>query len=202
LAGQSVIHVGCVDHEPLIEEKRRRGEWLHERLMARSKRVVGVDINGVGIEAMRRLGIQDLFTGDVLDPEFAKSLCQDSWDTMLIGEVLEHIGNPVEFLSKIQQNFAGHVDRLVLTVPNAFKLANFLNSLKQREIINSDHRFWFSPYTLMKLGTDAGFEVEGLWLSQMYPITRSGVRHRVVRWALTRYPMFRDGLILSLRWPQ
>ncbi len=32
VAGRSVIHVGCVDHIPLLDEKIKKNRWLHARM--------------------------------------------------------------------------------------------------------------------------------------------------------------------------
>lgn len=41
------------------------------------------------------------------------------------GEILEHISNPMEFLSSIKRNYRNEIKRVVITVPNAFRLDNF-----------------------------------------------------------------------------
>ena len=44
VAGFSVIHVGCCDHLPLIEDAIRRHTWLQGILDEKCKDVLGIDI--------------------------------------------------------------------------------------------------------------------------------------------------------------
>ena len=43
--GKRVIHLGCLDHMPLIDDKIRRGQWLHKRLTESASECLGVDID-------------------------------------------------------------------------------------------------------------------------------------------------------------
>ncbi len=163
--GRNVIHVGCVDHDAgTIEDKLRSGKWLHHRLMRRATRCHGVDINAEGIHYMHEyLGIDDVEVINIAEQDSA-AILGARWDAMLIPEVLEHIGNPVQFLQSVRNRYAAVVDELIVTVPNAFAVENFRGVLSGIERINTDHRFWFTPYTLAKVMADAGFAPEGFYM--------------------------------------
>ena len=116
-----------------------------------------------------------------------------SWDLVIIGEVLEHIDNPVHYLRSIREKYKEFAKQLVITVPNAFSLKNMLCSFKGIELINTDHRYWFSPYTLAKVGARAGFTVDYFSLCQYY--------NGEVWWKknlVSRFPMLRDNLVMTL----
>ena len=67
---KKVLHIGCVDHLELIEEKMKRGKWLHERISRVATLVWGVDINKEGIEYMRsKLGYPNIVHGDIVEKE-------------------------------------------------------------------------------------------------------------------------------------
>lgn len=186
-----VIHFGCVDHLPLIEQRRKSGNWLHEVLSGEAAKVVGIDINSEGIQYMNREGFESYISNVVTDP-IPSSLTEGSrWDYLLAGEVVEHIGNPVEFLAHIRQKYGPVTDRIIITVPNAWSYTSVRFALRNEEMINTDHRFWFTPYTLAKIATDAGIQVEGYemcldeypspfnlkyWLARRRP----GLRNRIV----------------------
>ena len=116
---KSVLHVGCVDHLPVIEAKMRRNTWVHNRIANVTSRCIGFDINGEGIAALRSLNVEDVYEFDACSGQH-ESTQDQIWDFMFIGEVLEHIDNPVDFLSRIRREWMGRVNKLVLTVPNAF----------------------------------------------------------------------------------
>lgn len=193
---KSIIHVGCVDHLPLIEEKRQNGNWLHERLDKICSKCIGVDINQEGLDYMKKIGFNNVFNLNIIENEVPDYIKSKHWDYMLLGELLEHVDNPVEFLSSIKTKYQEHVDGLIITVPNAFRLLNFIGLKKHQEYINSDHRYWFTPYTLSKIAVCSGFEVDSFSFAQISNINWKSIRKK---YYLTRYPAFRDCLVMTLK---
>ena len=82
------------------------------------------------------------------------------FDYAILGEVLEHVDNPVLFIASIIDSYRENIDRLIITVPNAFSSWHNKMAKKGIECINSDHRYVFTPYTLTKVLNEAGMEVE------------------------------------------
>lgn len=168
-ADQRVIHVGCVDHLPLIEEKIARGNWLHGEITRVASACMGLDINREGIDFLRARGIGNVHFHDILGDEPLPGGADEAWDVMVLGEVLEHIDNPVLFLQRLRARYQGRLARVVLTVPNAFSFENIKLAAGAREYINTDHRFWFTPFTLAKVLTSAGFTVQGFAFCDGFP---------------------------------
>ena len=193
--GKQVIHAGCVDHSPAqAERKRERGKWVHERLCQAASRCLGVDSNRNGIEHLRdELGFDDVECLNLLD-EPGETITANQWDYLILGEVLEHIDNPVEFLARLRERYSSSVHKLLVTVPNAFAHDNYRLARRGIEAINTDHRYWFTPYTLCKIIITAGFSVEQL------RFCRNGVikRRTLIKNAwFRRHPLLRNNIILS-----
>ena len=53
--------------------------------------------------------------------------------------------------------YSAFTNELVITVPNAMSIKNTVFSFSNKEQINSDHYYWFSPYTLSRILIKAGF---------------------------------------------
>lgn len=190
--GQRVIHVGCVDHLPLIEEKMARRNWLHGEITAVARDCIGLDINREGIDFLRARGIRNVHFYDILGDALLPGGADDAWDVMVLGEVLEHIDNPVLFLQRLRAKYQGRVSRLVLTVPNAFSFDNIKLAARAYEYINTDHRFWFTPFTLAKVITSAGFTVQGFAYCDGFLRPRwlpSGIICRLI-------PAYRDTVVM------
>lgn len=158
--GKKIIHLGCVDHLPLVDSKIKSNTWLHSLLCEQSQRCLGIDINQEGIDYIKSLGYKDSIYYDMLSEPASETILKENWDLLILGEILEHVDNPVLFLTKIREKYGSVIKQMVITVPNALRWINFKNVLKNKEVINSDHRFWFTPYTLAKISTQAGYEVE------------------------------------------
>jgi hypothetical protein len=57
------------------------------------------------------------------------------------------------------------IDNIFITVPYAFGLRQMFSGIKKIEYNNSDHRYWFSPYTIAKVCIEAGIYPEELFFT-------------------------------------
>ncbi|SKA96193.1 Methyltransferase domain-containing protein [Paucidesulfovibrio gracilis DSM 16080] len=171
IQGKKIIHVGFADHSAgMIKAKLKEGKWLHQAMLDVADRCMGIDINSAATEFARtELGIADLHCADLLEDEIP-GLEEENWDYMILGEILEHVDDPVHFLSRIRERYAQRVKRMIITVPNALYYKNFKLGWKGIEEINTDHRYWFTPYTLAKVMTRAGLHVEDLCCTQDFSL--------------------------------
>ncbi|MDD5764791.1 MAG: hypothetical protein PHW79_00875 [Candidatus Marinimicrobia bacterium] len=194
VSGKNIIHVGCVDHISLIQWKIDNNIWLHKRLSDCTKRCLGIDLNEEGIQYLKtKLNYQDVIRLNIAKEFPTTEIISQTWDYMIVGEILEHLNEPISFLTSIKQKYSGIIDRIVITVPNAFRLPNFLFAKKHIEYINSDHRFWFTPYTLAKLLSDAGMKFEEFQFCHDYPLARKSIIRKII---LKKYPAFRNVLVM------
>ena len=187
--GQRVLHVGCCDHLPLIQEKRARGQYLHENLCRVATQCVGVDTNAEGVALLRSTGFPQTYTPDDAPRNCVVDGKEQAYDICLLADVIEHVGNVVEFLVEMRR-YRFH--RLIVVTPNAFRWRNSLPS--GGETINTDHRFWFSPYTLCKVLVDAGYEPQCVELCHSdYAYWRGAAAAKL----LGRVPRWRDTLLVE-----
>lgn len=193
---KKILHIGFVDHLPLIDEKITRDKWLHKKLTDISDVCYGIDINKEGIEYLQeKYDYKNLYVVDILCDDIPQDILDIEFDYIVIPDVIEHIGNPVEFLQTIKTKFDGNVKQIIITTPNAFRLNNFTNVFKNKEVINSDHRFWFTPYSLSKILVDAKYEINSLSYCEHGKIA---MRRLIRRGLLSMFPAFRDTLIIEV----
>lgn len=180
--GRRVLHVGCCDHLDLIRDKVAQGVYLHQQLVRSSTRCVGVDTNAEGIALLRDLGFDDVFVpSDMPDAEF---------DVCLLADVIEHVGDVVTFLREMRRHRFGE---LVVVTPNLFRLRNWLS---RGEVVNTDHRYWFSPYTLCKVLVDAGYEPARV---ELLHGDHASARGALLARVLDVFPKYRDTLLVAAR---
>jgi hypothetical protein len=176
--GKRVLHVGCCDHLELIHEKMKRNAYLHQEICRVANRCVGSDVSARGIELMRELGFPDVFQPDEVPDE--------DYDICLMADVIEHVGDVVMFLRSMQRY---RFKTLIVVTPNLFRARNFLST---GELINTDHRYWFSPYTLSKVLVDADFMPQRMELCHGdHASFKGAMLARVLDW----FPKYRDTLI-------
>ena len=194
--GQRVVHIGCADHLPLIDAKIAAGTWLHGRMAATASALRGFDIAADAIEHLRsRHQIADLH---VVDPAEAPTplITDGRWDVLVLGEMIEHLDDPVGWLSRVRRHYAGAVSDILVTVPNAWSLTNVRQAFRGREFINSDHRFWFTPFTLAKVLTRAGCLPQRYWTVPAVPRAR---RALITRGLERAFPLLREVLVMRAR---
>lgn len=155
--GKRVLHIGCADHLPLINQKMEQGKWLHALLCEVADECTGIDINAEAVEFMtHKLTIPNIYHADITIA-LPDQLLDRKWDVVIMGEILEHVDNPVIFLQQLKKQLQSRASQLVITVPNSFNrlIMNDINI--NTEDINSDHMYHFTPYTLGRVVYKSGF---------------------------------------------
>jgi hypothetical protein len=150
--GKAVLHVGA------------SGE-LHAAMLRVAARVHGLDLNGNGAEIV---GV-DLDNVHGSPPKF------DGIDLVVCGEVLEHLGNPLNLLRHLRADYPGVP--VIVTVPNAFSdIARKHMERDDVENVNVDHVAWYSWRTLKTLVERAGYAVaEHHWYGHGKPGLTEGL---------------------------
>ncbi len=177
----NVIHIGCTDHIPLIREKIANKKWLHKLITDNARKCIGIDIDMQSIEYVKKeTGYENVICGDILTDDFPE-ITAGKWDYAVFGEIIEHIDDPVHFLRTFRQRFGSSVNGFIITVPNIYNKQQFRNMLKYREVINSDHRYWFTSYTISKILVAAGYTPEKIIFSNLNSLTRGQLIVRKIR---------------------
>jgi len=118
--------------------------------------VLGLDIDAAGIERMRQVGFR-VEVGDAQNLKF-----DPSFDTILAGELMEHLQNPGLFLEGVARALKPG-GRLVLSTPNVFcAMLNLMYLKNYDRAFNPEHVLWYCPQTLRELLRRSGFCVTKL----------------------------------------
>ena len=166
-----VLHLGCLDHKPLIEEKIKRGQWLHKELTDCTETCLGIDIDAETLSYVNeKFGFKNIILADFIK-EKPQEVIANKWDYAILGELLEHIDNPVEYLGSINTNYSSFIRKIIITVPNAWTQTTIRKAKESAEIINTDHRYWFTPFTLSKVISRSGMLVEDIFFANRVPLT-------------------------------
>lgn len=195
IQGKKVLHIGCLDHLPLIKEKIKKGVWFHQRLTNVADECVGIDIDQKGIDYVRsQFGISNIYYGDLEKDDKIEPILSQHWDYVIFGEVIEHLDNPVFFLKQFINVYNNNFEQIIITVPNCYRLENIRGMLQNTETVNSDHRYWFSPYTICKLIYQAGLNVTQLQMCKF--IVLGGLREKLKDIFLNAYPITADTIVV------
>lgn len=193
--GKNVLHLGCCDHIDLIDRKIADHTWLHGRLTDAANECYGIDNNVEAVQYLCDKGIKNIFCAD-LQQGIPDEIKKKYFDVFVLGEILEHINDPALFLARLH-SFFDYEYTLIITVPNAFFLDNLKNVLGHFERINSDHRYWFTPYTISKICYQGNYFPKNIRL--VFRGNPDGYGHAsVIEENLYKYyPGFRDVIVVE-----
>ncbi|MDP3066980.1 MAG: class I SAM-dependent methyltransferase [Methanobacteriaceae archaeon] len=131
-AGKTILDLGCATGEYCIKLEKMGFECT------------GVDINTQYVEIARKNGVNAVVaSGD--DLKFA----DDSFDTVLLFEILEHVENPQNLLKEAKRVAKKNV---LITVPNCGQLSQLSQfNLTYEHLLEQDHVNFFTKNDLEDL---------------------------------------------------
>jgi len=151
--GKRVLHVGCADW-PITDPRTS----LHLVLESVCAKLDGVDPH---VEALEQLAP---FTKGRLFSSLTE--VTDSYDLVLVPEVMEHVANVAEFLDQLYAIDAG---MFLISVPDAFQCRGrhfdyVADSQTFVEVVHPDHNVWYTPYTFANtIKKYSAFSIEQMW---------------------------------------
>lgn len=170
-----VLDLGCVDARPqrhgAAERFERKPNLLHKRITGINPGTLGVDFDAEGVKVLQAMGF-NVVQGDVESMDLGRR-----FDTIIAGELIEHLENPGRFL----RNMLRHLKpggRLVISTPNPFYAAQGWKIWRYgHPAVHEDHMNWQDPTTLRQLLVRTGYQVEHLhWIQPHAALLKSWKR--------------------------
>src|SRR5437016_4526418 len=159
--GKDVLDCGCVGarlEDAPFEYDGNTSASGNIQIAKVARSCLGVDIWGEEVEKRRQVGL-NVVTANVETMRLGKT-----FDLIVAGDLIEHLANPGEFLSRA---FAHLRDQgyLCIVTPNAFSVNTVLKSLLGIGTqVNAEHTCWYDPTTLGQLLKRYGFApIEWYW---------------------------------------
>ena len=131
----------------------------------RRSQVVGIDINLFLLEEAQKRWQGRTFKGQQADIGWYWDFESESFDVVLVGEVLGHLFDPW-FVMKEAFRVLRPDGLLLISVPNSFHKDKVSRMVREERIelrYREEHIRYFSPSTLAQLMRETGFRVEEMW---------------------------------------
>jgi 2-polyprenyl-3-methyl-5-hydroxy-6-metoxy-1,4-benzoquinol methylase len=159
-----VMDLGCVDSRPARHDAKARIEYkanlLHKRIAEINKGVLGVDIDPEGAAVLNAQGY-NVIVADVETMDLGKQ-----FDTIVAGEIIEHLENPGRFLRNMRRHLKEDGGVIIISTPNPFYAGSAWKIWRYgKPAVHEDHMGWQDPTTLNQLLRRTGFEpFDGYWI--------------------------------------
>lgn len=157
IKGKTVLDVGCIgqDRDHLSEY------WLHNIIKKHALQVTGVDIVEQKIYELRKAGYNILHINDL-------EKVKDSYDVIIMADVIEHINDPVGFI-RYYVRFLKENGIIIISTPNAKRAFDFINILLSNKYWhNEEHTFWLCPKTMLEVAERAGVYIDQFYWLKYY----------------------------------
>lgn len=147
VTNKNVLDIGVVEHDISHIESEN---WKHKKLAHWSKRLVGVDILSKEIEHLNRIGYDVRLVDATSNVDIG-----ERFERIVIGDVIEHVSNPVQLLEFASRHLSS--DGLIMvSTPNPFCYAFILRLIKEGTFIaNAEHVSWITPTMAVELASRA-----------------------------------------------
>ncbi|MBL8473232.1 MAG: methyltransferase domain-containing protein [Rhodocyclaceae bacterium] len=158
MQGRRVLDIGVVSHAMHYVDKPG---WRHAEVRRAASYCLGVDILEAAVNELNARG----FNVRCVDATSEADL-GERFDVVFIGDVLEHVNNPVGLLAFAGRHLAPG-GRVLVSTPNPFSRKFFRRF--QREgvvVVNLDHVAWISPTMALELGRRAGLNLDAYHLAK------------------------------------
>lgn len=150
--GPRVLHVGCGGNRlPATPSEDQHS--LHIQMCAHvaEAEILGLDLNEAAVSHFNARGYR------VVRADAEQLPYRGEFDTVVAGELIEHLANPGLFLEGCSRALRPK-GRLILSTPNAFGLMFSLMYAKNFDrAFNREHSMWFCPQTLCQILSRHGF---------------------------------------------
>lgn len=181
IRNKKVLDIGCVNGSMDIFENHH-SQWLHGKIKDTASFVLGIDILEEEVRTLQQKG----FNIQVADA--TKFTSNEKYDTIVCGDIIEHLANPGDLLACCSQNMKEDGE-LIICTPNPFASTRFMNIFCDGSTpVHTEHTMWFDPQTLIQLANRYGFELKYFsWLTTDYPCLTT---HRYFKWLANKFSKF------------
>lgn len=152
-----VLDIGVAEHSVDYIE---RDTWKHGKINASAKYCLGIDILEPLVDELKTRG----FNVKCVDATSEIDL-NERFEVIYIGDVIEHVNNPVDLLSFAARHLTAD-GKILVSTPNPFSRKFFRRFKKANGamLINLDHVFWITPTQALEIARRAGVKLSAYHL--------------------------------------
>lgn len=171
VSGKKVLDIGVVSHSELYFE---RPDWRHKHIVEAADYCLGIDILAPLVDELNQKGFNTRCIDATSDEDIG-----DRFEVIFIGDVIEHVNNPVALLSFAARHLTEN-GRLFVATPNPFS-RKFVRQFKRSKtggaiIVNLDHVSWISPTLALEIARRSSLELNAYHLIKLFSPVRQKIK--------------------------
>lgn len=145
--GKRVLDIGVVSHSASYFEDEG---WRHRRIRDVASYCVGIDILEPLVEELNKRGFDVRCVDATSDADIG-----ERFEIVFLGDVIEHVDNPIALLRFAGRHLAPN-GRILVSTPNPFS-RKFYRRFRRHgtPIVNLDHCGWFTPTAALEIARRA-----------------------------------------------
>lgn len=158
--GARVMDIGAGEHTPDVYREDR---WEHGAICKSAAYAVGIEINASLCEHYNHKG----FNFKCVDATSATDI-GERFDLVFMGDVIEHVNNPVALLEFAKRHLNGGKGRILVSTPNPFCFSYLTARLRKKNyrpffIANFEHLGWITPTNANELARRSGLQLTKIY---------------------------------------
>jgi hypothetical protein len=174
-----LLNIGIGSSPTKIKSQLKENKFLYDVLYHNFNNMMGVDNNEETINIMKELKYKNVFYADIVSPKtkaMAATFFEETSYVILLADKLEHAENPVTFLKQIIRAYGNKNNKFVISVPNVYAYQRVLRMTEKGiETVNVDHKYMFSPMTILKVCVTAGLIPERIEFAGYFDLNSNDV---------------------------
>lgn len=157
--GLRVMDIGAGEHTVSVYKEDR---WEHGMICKSASYAVGIEINQELCDHYNQKGFNFKCVDATSDTDLG-----ERFDMVFMGDVIEHVNNPVALLEFAKRHLANGKGRLLVSTPNPFCFsyisARIRKGYRPFFIANFEHISWITPTNANELARRAGLQLTKIY---------------------------------------
>lgn len=152
IKNKRVLDIGVCEHDL---EHINSPEWKHAQICKLSSYCVGIDLDKEMVDELIKRGY-NIKLVDATSDEYIG----EKFDVIIIGDVIEHVDNPVKLLRFAKRHLSEN-GKIIATTPNPFFLPFVLtNLLKGTFMALAEHTCWITTTNAVEIARRADLKLD------------------------------------------
>jgi 2-polyprenyl-3-methyl-5-hydroxy-6-metoxy-1,4-benzoquinol methylase len=177
--GKRVLDIGMAAHSLRHVDDPN---WRHSKIARAAARCLGIDILESLLDVIRQRGFDVRMVDATSEADVG-----ERFDLIFIGDVIEHVDNPVALLRFASRHLSPG-GRILAATPNPFSRKFCRQFVRCGDmVINLDHVAWFTPTMALELARRSGLRFSAYHLVK--PMAGLSRRLKILAWHLGLTPV-------------